>query len=59
VVVALGTRAKLVAELHTIPRAGTVAALLVRLPFRHFGLELGLLTADRYVLPAGSLSWTF
>jgi hypothetical protein len=58
-VVALGARAKLVAELHVLPREGTIAALMLRLPFRHLGLELGVLSADRYVLPAGSISWTF
>jgi hypothetical protein len=47
-------------EMHTTSELGGVLAVaLLRLPFRHLGVELGALAADHELLPIGTLSWTF
>ena len=59
-VVALGPRAKLVMEAHLNSEIDDpIVVMLLRLPFRHLGLELGLMSVERNLLPVGTLSWTF
>jgi hypothetical protein len=59
-VVALGPRAKLVMELHANNELeDPIVVMLLRLPFRHLGLELGVMSVDRHLLPVGTVSWTF
>lgn len=59
-VLALGPRAKLVVEVHASGEVDDpIAIALLRLPFRHLSLELGVISGGRFVVPAGTVSWTF
>jgi hypothetical protein len=59
-VLARGSRAKLVVEMHTgAELSDPIVVALFRLPFPRLGLELGVISDGRITLPAGTISWLF